>query len=874
MPRFIPDTLRVRDSAKASYDRTGYFYISDTLEVRFELDGVLTAGTTTPAGGWPLGTRLIYSGVTSDGVPNINDPSGGGLTSNDILEYTINGWIASWSSKGLTSTTDGNPYSSIGTLVYSKERENLLVFTGSEWKEVQPASSLKILTTGYTGENTSTLNVFGHTGSKNLVLSGDGSDGTANIELNSPFSSKYFYGPSAPDETVVPLNFGDRWYSTELGSELVWIPNLPGNAAFVAGSTFANDSEGTFQADTNNISFIGQDGKSYIVPQTKFDEFVDGTYDLTQSGGLTGVWVMISIAGTTSGGDGGGSLSEINVDGTSYTDVTELALNSSTVSISSSSDGSSLSLTFGINVDEIDSTSASIDRSGIESAVEPSPVPVSRDFYLNTSENKLYQSNGTTWDLITTELVGTYYYGTTTNTLYYFQSVAGGGNITYVVVTDPQPLVYDPSTSDYKRKLFFLGDITDVTASNPTDGYYLQYNSSTGKWEPGAPEKLDIYISGATYADQDIISFTGQNGANGLPLTTVRRTPFQGSGSSTLRFELTGEAHSSFNDNKFVNNTSSSGAAKKVLTIADDGSIGWEYLRNYDVVDPNKFLFSVTKFGFDGPIDYLSSHTITAGDPGTTFIASDTYSLTAEYNGDVTDKSFIITTSPTDLNYYYGGNQSTDLLGLITGVTDYDSTWTIKYPSKLTGFNGTDATLGDVGRTSITVRITATGSYDGGTQTTATRNVVFKFDNYVYAGRTSGSLVTTSNTLEIDPNDLENWLNSNPDSVYRNTYFSNTSSIEADQTPAILDAPAGEYCFIMWPERLGWQIVKKDGSTCLNALFPLFNEPSSSQTARQALGITLANENGFEERYNIYQFPNPGQNYSGLKISLTGSNPC
>ena len=537
------------------------------------------------------------------------------------------------------------------------------------------------------------------------------------------------------------------------------------------------------------------------------------------------------------------------------------------------------------NVEDLSNVLDSIEsatRFGIDAIVGGLP-PVTRDFWFNTSENKLYQSDGSNWVLVNTGINGTTYYGTSTNTLYYFSRVSGGGTIVYKIINS-QPLTYDPSTSKYKTKPLRLDDIADVTASSPTDGYYLQYNNALGRWQPGAPPDLegitgqvDIYVDGTTHADQDIIAFTGQDGANGIPLTRVTRTTF-GEMGSLLEFGLTGASHNSFVGNKFVNNTSSSGTAKKVLTIADDGSIGWEYLRNYDVVDPNKFVFSVTKFGFDSPssVDYLSSHTITAGDPGTTFIASETYSLTAEYNGDVTDKSFIITTSPTDLNYYYAGNQSTDLLGLITGVTDYDSTWTIKYPSKLTGFNGNTDTLGDVGRTSITVRITATGSYDGGSQTTATRNVVFKFDNYVYAGHTSASIVSNTNTLNIDAGVFGNWLNTNPsDSVYRGTYFSNSATINNDTTPSILVAPQGEYCFVMWPTRLGWQQVKKDqNGNCESAIFGNPFIPAEQQTAFQALGITLTNEHGFEERYNIYQFPQAGQVYNGLEISLVGEDPC
>lgn len=953
MPRFIPDTLRVRNSAKASYDRTGYFYIADTLEVRFEIDGVLTAGTTTPAGGWREGTRFIYNGVTSDDVSTIVEPSGSSITANDILEYTPQGWVAVWSSEGLTSTTTSNPYSSIGTLVYSKDRENLLVFTGSEWKEIQPASSLRVLTTGYTGENISTLNVFGHTGSKNLVFSSEGSDGTASIEVNSPFSSKYFFGPSAPDRSRIPINFGDRWYNSELGSELVWIPNLPSSFEFDSSATFAG-GEAKFQFGTNNVSFIGQDGKSYVLPEREFNTFIEGNYDLSLYDSLTGAWVMIPIVG----GGGTGSLSSIEVDGTPYSDVSSLVFNSGTnTTLESSLDGSSLSITFGVNVSGVvgatgatgivgtisaggnsvtDAQFLSFEDGGIITvssltsdsgitvtysaslvgatgiyvngstvglsanvedltnvadilsgfAQTSQPTGSDGDYWFNTANNKMYQYDGNLdqWsEQTSSNFVSQYYYATNTGDVYYFSSVSGGGGLVNSIVTNPQPLVYDTTTSKYVRIPFLLDYISDVTASSPTDGYFLKYNSSTGKWEPGAPPTssggttgIDVSVAGTTYEDQEVLAFTGQNGSNGIPLTQITRNVFGGSTGSLLSVELTGAAHSSFSNNRFVSNTSSQGNAKKVLTINEDGSIGWEYIRNYDVVDPNKFNFSVSTFGFDSAgTDYFSTHTIIVGDPGTTFIASDTYSLSATYNGDVSDKLFKITTSSSNLNEYYIGNQAAYLPGLIDGVSEYNSTWSIKYPFKLTGYNGSSSTLGDVGRTQLVTQITATGSFEGGTETVSTRTVTFRFDNYVYGGYTSTNLVTSNNTLDIDPNTLSAWLNTNPSTVYRGTYFTNTASIDQDLTPNQLDAEENNYSFILWPERLGWQTPRlAQGGGCLDSIFPTAGDASVVQSAFHALGITLENQFGFEERYNIYQFPNPGQNYSGLRITLTGSNPC
>lgn len=975
MPRFIPDTLRVRNSAKASYDRTGYFYIADTLEVRFEVDGVLTAGTTTPAGGWREGTRFIYNGVTSDDISTIVEPSGSSITANDILEYTPQGWVAVWSSKGLTSTTTSNPYSSIGTLVYSKDSENLLVFTGSEWKEVQPGSSLRVLTTGYTGENIATLNVFGHTGSKNLVFSSEGTDGTASVEVNSPFSSKYFFGPSAPNRSTIPLNFGDRWYNSELGSELVWIPNLPSSAfEFVLGATFAGaPGGGKFQFGTSNVSFIGQDGKSYVLPQAEFDEFIAGNYDLSLYDSLTGAWVMIPIAG----GGGTGSLSSIEVDGTSYSDVSSLVFNSGTnTTLESSLDASSLTITFGVNISEVVGATGSTGATGatgtvgtisaggnsvtdaqflsfedggiitVSSLTSDSGITVTYSaslvgatgIYVNGSTIGLsaniedlndvssviigtfvygsgqlpptgftgqyilqYESSnqsddyaillrwdGSEWeDITSSSFVKDYFYDKDTSQYYWFFEFSEG-TLGYSDVTanfsKAKGLFYDSSNEKYIIKTFELDDISDVTASSPTDGYFLKYNSSTGKWEPGAPPTssggttgIDISVAGTTYEDQEVLAFTGQNGSNGIPLTQVSRSEFQGSTGSLISIELTGAAHSSFSDNRFVSNTSSQGNAKKVLTINEDGTIGWEYIRNYDVVDPNKFNFSVSTFGFDSnQTDYFSTHTIIVEASGTTFIASDNYSLSATYNGDVSDKLFKITTSNANLDQYYNNAPNTYLTGLYpNGISGYNGTWSIKYPFKLTGYNGSSSTLGDVGRTQLVTQITATGSFEGGTETVSTRTVTFKFDNYVYGGYTSANLVTSNNTLDIDSNILSNWLNTNPSTVYRGTYFTNSASIDQDLTPSQLDAEEDNYSFVLWPERLGWQTPRlaQDGD-CLDSIFPTAGDASVVQSAFHALGITLENEFGFEERYNIYQFPNPGQNFSGLRITLTGNNPC
>jgi len=964
MARFINDTIRPFRNAIKSYTNS-YFYTTDSIDVRFHVEGVLSddnkSGLTNDT---YRGKRYIYDG-SMHGV-GINMPQGidgQSLTNGDIIEFQSNGlWQAVWSSQGITSDEyPDSDYTSIGTFVYNKETENILVFDGSLWKEIQPASSLQVTTPDFTGDNTSTLNFFGHTGSKNLVLSGDGTDGTANVELNSPFSSKYFFGPSAPNQSTTPINFGDRWYSTEIGSELVWIPNLPDAAVlFEAGTTFAKDSGGKFAADTSNISFIGQDGKSYIVPETEFNNYVSGNYDLANSESLTGVWVMIPIAG---GGDG--SLSEIIVDGITYPSVSSLNFGSgNNVTLDSSIDGSSLSLTFGIdistvvgptgptgvdgstgntgvvgtisaggnsvvdaqflsfedggiitassltsdsgitvtysatlvgatgiyvsgstvglsaNVEDLSNVSSNF-ISGYDTSTEP-PNNSSGNFWLDTQQNELYFWNIQTeqWQQVTTDYTGYYYYGSSGN-LYYIYSVNGIDPslvaFNTVAVSDPQSLVYDLSTSKYVRKPLLLDDIADVTAGSPIDGYYLQYNNTIGRWEPGAPPDLDgitgqvdIFVDGVTYSDQDIIAFTGQDGANGIPITRVKRTETFGTMGSLLEFGLSGAPHSLFPDNAFKTNTSATGHAKKVLTLNDDGTIGWEYLRNYDVVDPDKFTFGINSFSFD-TIDT----TVLANAPGTTHFDQDT-TIIATYNGVVTETSI----SETSVGTF-------DISGFPRSVTSTDE-FSVLWPNSLTGYNGTTSTLGFTNRTKITFTLSATGTFDGITAND-TRNRVVVYANNIYAGYPVGStpeLITSQNDLGLSGIDevqtfAEASWNSNIDSYNTDSNY----TVSSINNKPIKDLGIGEdfldssvngntkYFYIMWPERYGFQIHQPtDNEVCEFAIFKNFTQSETSNTSFFVSGLTVANEYGFEERYVLYRLPNGDA--SNWKVELVPGLSC
>jgi len=342
-----------------------------------------------------------------------------------------------------------------------------------------------------------------------------------------------------------------------------------------------------------------------------------------------------------------------------------------------------------------------------------------------------------------------------------------------------------------------LTGTTGATGSNGTNGTtgFTGTTGSTGS----------VGTTGAT----GTTGFTGTTGSTGLSGSTG----FTGSTGSTGSVGTTGNtgATGSININEplfasgvFLANTfttgSDTGNARKVIFLASDGSLTFDYIRKYDVIASSLLSFNIASFNFATNFGLQSGVTLIGASPNTISLSSKT--MTATYNQGPPNTSAaisIITGSGTGFPVSLSSPYST--------VTF--STETLSYP----------ASVG----TLITLRLTAVKSGD-----TQTLNSSISFRNNFYWG---------SSTSSTDTN-ITSWIGvqSSLTETIQNL------SITFPGTNGITD-----YGYWAYPSRLGTSSY-------------VYN---SSPNAAILVGtVSFTNSKNFTENYYVYRSPNPIGNIS------------
>ena len=154
------------------------------------------------------------------------------------VDYYLGPYVGATLENGITQANSQIP---IG-IRYESQKVHILVgddrtpyvcwyFGGTadeDLKLYQTGSDLRVLSNGgFSADKVETLSFYLDETNKNLIFRASGQGTTAEFNISSPFSSKYHYGVSAPDPNTTPINLGDRWYNPEVGTEFVWIPNIP-----------------------------------------------------------------------------------------------------------------------------------------------------------------------------------------------------------------------------------------------------------------------------------------------------------------------------------------------------------------------------------------------------------------------------------------------------------------------------------------------------------------------------------------------------------------------------------------------------------------------------------------------------------------------
>ena len=252
-----------------------------------------------------------------------------------------------------------------------------------------------------------------------------------------------------------------------------------------------------------------------------------------------------------------------------------------------------------------------------------------------------------------------------------------------------------------------------------------------------------------------------------------------------------------------------SGLARKVAFLLEDGSLTFDYVRNFDVFKPSDFIFAVTSFSTN-----ISSPQLV----GSTLLNLTTNTASAAYN----------------LGPPATASIQVDGVGYGTGFPVFFATGAMNTLTFGAGKSITSAPGGGLG--TVTIRLQATGS--AGTFSQSTSSISFL--NHVVRGATTATSITAA---QLTGGMLAHGFTASIQSTKASSYT--------------LASPTDNYDYFAYPSRLGDISTLQIGGV------------GSGGFSKQGVGIpgtfvqSYTNNAGYTENYNFYRATNSG---------LTGSS--
>jgi hypothetical protein len=246
------------------------------------------------------------------------------------------------------------------------------------------------------------------------------------------------------------------------------------------------------------------------------------------------------------------------------------------------------------------------------------------------------------------------------------------------------------------------------------------------------------------------------------------------------------------------------GQARKVAFLMDDGSLTFDFIRNYDVFKPSDFVFSTNSFSF-------------AGNGGSTnvLIGNSNYSIST---GAAFSASLVAGPALTAQITVEASNEG-------VGFPIWFSSLSSKTAISGTVPSGVSITAGPAG--SVTIRLRATGA----NLVSDTETVTYNFYNHIVYGVTSAT-------------DLNG-------ATLTGSWVTRTISNSLDQTFTV-NVPIGQFVFFGYPKRLG------------EAVFQINDLGVGGFNAQGYGGVpgvssnSYSNMSNYTEDYYIYRSTNSG----------------
>ncbi len=290
----------------------------------------------------------------------------------------------------------------------------------------------------------------------------------------------------------------------------------------------------------------------------------------------------------------------------------------------------------------------------------------------------------------------------------------------------------------------------------------------------------------------------------------VGRAGAQGTTGPTGGFDISGVT---FQENTGITHQSNdtlgtdTGRARKIMFLQDDGTLTFDYIRNYDVFKPTDFTFSVKTF-----TSTISSPVLI----GINNYLLDTLTVNATYQFGPPITGNVYVTDP---------NKG-------TGFPVYFPT------SAMDSITFSSQTLTAEAGGSLILRLEATGYtgvIGGPGRQTSTKDITISFANSFLYGISGGS--------SLDGTSLG--------SGFTGAWVTRTTTNSIDQTFTV-NVPVGQYIFFAFPERLG------EATYQINDLGIGGFSPQGLNGVPGVSAQTWGNANGYREKYFFYRSINSG----------------
>jgi hypothetical protein len=270
----------------------------------------------------------------------------------------------------------------------------------------------------------------------------------------------------------------------------------------------------------------------------------------------------------------------------------------------------------------------------------------------------------------------------------------------------------------------------------------------------------NVYFNGTVVSYSGytlVINVTSQTGSGTYSAWGVNLTGIQGPPGNTGATGSISINEQLFDQNTGITKTASfttgtSGLARKLVFLAQDGSLTFDYIRNYDVFNPADLTFAISSF--------------TSNISSSNLIGSGNFSL----NSKTATIAYSAVSIPTGLT-----------LSISSGFG-----FPITVSSPYTSYNFTSAAGVTYSSPPQTITLTATARNASGSSSVATLN--FSFINNIYYGVSSNTTLTSAEVIALTP------------------VLQNSKSYTFTVTPG-----EGQYIYYAYPQRLGTVIFTVGG---------------------------------------------------------------